>query len=220
MKILVIAAHPDDEVLGCGGLICKYSKKRAEIYTLILTKGILIRYKKGTKTNIEEAILKCAKILGVKKVFIKNLPVHELNVIPMPKLIAVLDEVINIVKPDIIFTHNQGDTNQDHRTVAEATLIAARPKVSFIKAIFSYEILSSTEWITSKNNIFIPNTFINIEKELKDKIKAFQCYKSEIEKWPHSRSEEGLKTLAEYRGMQSFQKLAEAFCLIRSTNDI
>lgn len=220
MKILIIAAHPDDEVLGCGGIIRKYSKNGVKVYTLILTTGLSIRYKDGVKTDIRKAVLNCADILGVTKTFIKELPVLGLDKIPLQKIVKEIEEVLNEIKPDIVFTHNKGDINQDHKIVTEATLIALRPKTKFVKAIYSYEIPSSTDWITDRENIFIPNKFIDIGKELKDKIKAFKCYKSEIEKWPHSRSEEGLKALAEYRGMQSFQKSAEAFCLIRSTNDI
>jgi N-acetylglucosamine malate deacetylase 1 len=215
MKILIIGAHPDDEVLGCGGTVRKYSKQGAEIYSLILTQGKKIRERDGVATDIVGASKKCAEILGIKKTFTRDMPVVGMDSIPLVGIVREIEQVINEVQPETVFTHHEGDTNQDHSAVARATSIATRPKVTCVRGVYAYEIPSSTDWITQKDNIFVPNVFVDIENEIQEKIDAFKQYHSEVEGWPHSRSEEGIKALAAYRGMQSFNKYAEAFHLIK-----
>lgn len=218
-KILVIAAHPDDEVLGCGGIIKKYSKIENKIFALILTNGATVRYNKKMEQTLQDNARECAKSLGIQEIYFKNLPEQKLDSIPLIDIVKEIEKIIEKVKPDIIYTHHKGDINQDHKAVFQATLIAARPKNKYIKEIYSYELPSSTEWGEPfLESIFIPNVFIDITNEIEKKIRAFKKYRSQVEKWPHPRSVQGIKTLAEYRGMQSNLPFAEAFILIRKIN--
>ncbi len=215
-KILVIAAHPDDEVLGCGGMMKKHSTRGDEVFVLILTNGSTVRYGDKMTETLQENAESCGKILGVKDTYFRNLPEQKLDGIPLLDIIQEIEKVIDEVKPDIIYTTHKGDINQDHRAVFEATMIAVRPVNKFVKEIYSYEIISSTEWGNPFEEIaFLPNVFMNIEQEVEDKISAFKKYESQVNQWPHSRSEKGVRTLAQYRGMQSNMPYAEAFVLIR-----
>jgi LmbE family N-acetylglucosaminyl deacetylase len=215
-KILIIGAHPDDEVLGCGGIIKKHASEKDKVFVLILTNGSSIRYVDEMEQTLQRNCQECSEILGAKEVFFENLPEQKLDAIPVINIVQKIEAIIKKVKPEIVYTHHQGDINQDHRTVFEATLIAARPNNSYVKAIYSYEIPSSTEWgSNSEKNIFIPNIFIDISKEIDEKIKAFKKYYSEVENWPHPRSDQGIRTLAQYRSSQCNKFYAEAFKLIR-----
>ena len=152
--------------------------------------------------------------LGIKNVIFKNFTCGKLSKYPITKIAEIVENEIAIFKPEVILTHSNFDVNVDHRTVYQACLQSTRPtSKKKIKALISFEILSSTEWKYSK--IFEPNLFINVEKEIKYKIKALKRYKSEIRKYPHPRSDEGVKSLARYRGMQSHYKFAEAFKIVR-----
>lgn len=218
-KILVIAAHPDDEVLGCGGIIKKHSNAGGKVFVLFLTNGSTIRYGKKMKKVLQNNAKECAKALGVQEIYFKDLPEQELDNIPLINIVKEIERIIEKVKPGIIYTHYKGDINQDHKAVSQATLIAARPKNQHVKEIYSYELLSSTEWSAPfQENIFMPNVFVDITKEIQEKIKAFKKYQSQIEKWPHPRSIEGIEVLARYRGMQANLLFAEAFLLIRKIN--
>lgn len=223
-KFLVIVAHPDDEVLGCGGFLKKFSKLRKNIRVIFLAEGSSCRFKNKSKykSEIEKEIEKrkkyaslALKDLGIKDFYFYDMPCGKLNSKPITEISKIVEVEIQKFKPDIILTHSNFDVNLDHRTIFQACLQSTRPtnKENIIKALISFEILSSTEWKYSK--IFEPNLFINIEKEIKYKIKALNRYKSEIGKYPHPRSAEGVKGLASYRGIQSHNKFAEAFKIIR-----
>ena len=132
-------------------------------------------------------------------------------------VIKPIEKIINSFKPDIIYTHHFGDLNKDHEIVNRAVMTATRPKPnSFVKKIYSFEVLSSTNWSINKPaSVFMPNYFLNISKFLKKKISLLSLYKSEIEKWPHTRSLKSVESLAKYRGSSVGVEAAEAFCLLR-----
>lgn len=216
MKILVVSPHPDDEVLGCGGVMKKYAEEGHEVYVLLLTDGSEIRYGDSMIEGLQKEARACGKILGVKEIFFRNLPEQKLDGIPLLDIIREVEAVVEKVKPEIVYTPHQGDINQDHGAVFEATMIAIRAINKDVKEIYSYETPSSTEWgVPRADRAFIPNVFVNIENQLEHKIKALNEYKSQIKKWPHSRSNEGVRTVAQYRGMQSHLPAAEAFMLMR-----
>lgn len=220
-KVLIVAAHPDDEVLGCGGTIAKLAESY-DIYTLILGEGITSREisdeEKGKELNeLKKQSDEANKILRVKKVFFENFPDNKFDTVPLLDIIKRIEDYISKIKPDIIYTHHYGDLNVDHRITFNAVLTACRPqKNSIVKRIYTFEVLSSTEWnYQTQGNIFIPNTYIDISKTIDKKLEAMQCYKSEIRDYPHPRSLEGMKILAQRRGLEVGLKFAEAFCLIR-----
>lgn len=220
MKILVIAPHPDDEVLGCGGTIRKYTKRREEVYLCIITKAYTPDWTKRFIRNRKKEITCANKILGIKKTFFLNLPTVKLDTLPQKELNDLISKCIGKVKPEILYIPHGGDLNKDHRLVFEAALVAARPKSSSpINKILAYETLSETEWGTplakDKGDIFIPNVYEDISGVLEDKLKAMSCYESELKEFPHPRSLEAITVLAKKRGSEAGLLMAEAFALIR-----
>ena len=221
-KILIIAAHPDDEVLGCGGTINKYSKLGYSIDILFVSDGENSRLSnKKKKQNIVNKrklmAIRSAKILGAKKPNFLSFPDQELDSLPLLKIIKEIEKYINLKKPNIIFTHTNACLNIDHKIVNNAVITACRPKsFEFVKKIYFFEILSSTEWNIKDNKLhFDPNFYVDISSNVKNKIKALKVYHNETRSWPHSRSYEGVNTLAKYRGMTVGIKFAEAFYLAR-----
>jgi len=215
MKILVITPHPDDEVLGCGGAIINHVKKGDEVYLCIATK---VYTPDWTEKFIKERVLeieKSNKILGIKKTFFLDFKTAQLDVVPQKELNEKISKVIEEVKPEIVYLPHKGDLHKDHRLVFYSSLVATRPGYNnYIKRVLSYEVLSETDW----GNVicpFLPNVYIDITESIEEKIKAMQAYKSEIRKYPHSRSLEMIKVLAQKRGAEAGLELAEAFLLIR-----
>jgi len=214
MKVLIIAPHPDDEVLGCGGTIAKHVKNGESVFLCIVTKAYLPDWSGEFIKNRPKEIEKAKKILGIKKTYYLNLPTAKIDTIPQKDLNEMISKVVDEVKPDIIYVPHKGDLNKDHRLIFEASLVAARPIKHKIKKILSYEVLSETEWGQIIEN-FNPNVYVNISSTFNKKIKAIKAYKSELKKSPHPRSIEIIESLAKKRGSEAGVKFAEAFILIR-----
>ena len=217
--ILILAAHPDDEILGCGGVIQKHVKAGDSVIVIIVTDGSSSQYPHD-KVKADERIQACKDanlFLGVSRVLFLNFPDMKLDSVSQIDINNKIAEVVNEVKPNVIYTHSKTDLNNDHRIVAQSSEIICRPGSSSIRKMYSYEVLSSTEW--SFNHVFQPNVFIDIESFIENKIEAFRFYKTEHRPYPHSRSFEGIQILAQYRGLQSGVKAAEAFKLIASYGD-
>ena len=215
-KILIIASHPDDEVLGCGGMISRYSKK-CEINVLFLSDGISSRERDNKKIKLRRnQSIKVSKILNFKILANGNFPDNQFDSVSTLEIAKFIEKHTQKIKPDYIFTHHLEDMNVDHQIASRATLIAHRTFKSSSKGIFFYETISNTEQYSSVlNKAFIPNIYINIKNHLKSKINAMKIYSEEFEKYPHPRSKEFIKTLAEYRGLCSGNQLAEAYHLFR-----
>jgi LmbE family N-acetylglucosaminyl deacetylase len=210
MNILVLAAHPDDEVLGMGGTIKKMSKKKNKIHLLVITEGASAQYNDSKMKQIrKESCKKSSKILGISSINFLDYPDMKLDTIPQLKINQDIEKEIRKRKPEIIYTTPNHDLNSDHRIVHDSTLVASRPQ-SGVKKILSYEIPGIV-----KKTIH-PNVFENIESELIYKLKAMRSYKSEIEKFPHPRSLKAIENLSIHRGIESGLKNAEAFQLLRN----
>ena len=210
MNILILAAHPDDEVLGMGGTIKKLSQKKNKIHLLVLTEGASSQYNDSKMKQVrKESCKKSSDILGISSVNFLDYPDMKLDTIPQLKINQEIEKEIKKRKPEIIYTTPNHDLNSDHRIAHESTLVAARPK-SGVKKILSYEIPG---FVKKPSH---PNVFENIESELTYKLKAMRCYKSEIEKFPHPRSIKSIENLSIQRGIESGLKNAEAFQLLKS----
>lgn len=213
MKVLVFAPHNDDEVLGVGGTLAKYSQMGYEVYVCEVTSSPNPERVK----KIQEEALEAHKLLGIKKTFFLGLPVVELRHVSTKEINADILEVVNEVKPNIAFIPHKGDMHTDHGEVATSALVALRPFDNpQLKTIYAYETLSETEWNTpTVDNAFIPNAYSEITKTIDIKLQAMSCFKSQIRKFPHPRSLEAIKSLAKFRGSTICVDYAESFMLIR-----
>lgn len=222
-KILVIAAHPDDEVLGCGATTAKHTLQGDEVYCLILGEGITSRYYRREEANEKELkqlrldAEQATSILGIKKVFFRDFPDNRFDTVPLLEIVKVIEEVKDEVKPDIIYTHHQGDLNIDHQITFKAMLTACRPtKDETVKEIYSFEVPSSTEW-TAPDAVtyFMPNVFVDIAQTFSKKVEALKAYKSESQEYPQPRSPEAVEIMAKRWGVNAGRELVEAFRLVR-----
>lgn len=216
MRILVVAAHPDDEVLGCGGTIASLSKEH-KIKVLILGEGVTSR--KGTDKEPElrelrKASQKANAILGTHEVSYHHFPDQRLDTVPFLEIVQTIEEHL-VFNPDTVFTHSVHDLNLDHTIVARAVLTATRPIASKnVKSVLSFEIPSSTEWAFGQNGSFQPNVYIDITETIGNKIAAMTEYVGEMRGFPHPRSKQGIRALAMYRGSAIGMGAAEAFELV------
>lgn len=222
-KLLVVAAHPDDEILGCGGTMALHSQRGDEVYVLILGEGVTSRDEKRDRkhrgkeiADLKSQVKAANKIVETKKTFLFDFPDNRFDSVPLLDIIKVIEKVKRNIKPDTVYTHHKGDLNIDHRVTFNAVMTACRPlKGESVKEIYSFEVPSSTEWSADSSKYFIPNYFVNIKETLEKKTNAMKAYTNEIRDFPHPRSERALEILACNRGISVGLKYAEAFEVIR-----
>lgn len=224
-KVLVIAAHPDDEVLGIGGTVAKLSAEGVECHLLIVTDGSSSQYRDSDHLHeiIEAKKLEtkgCADTLGFKSIHYGELPDMKLDKTPHVVINQVIEKVIDEVQPDTVFTHFWGDVNRDHQEVYNSTLVAVRPVMGqVVRELYCYRVPSSTEWTPDKaDTMFMPNYFVNIEKYAEQKYKAFACYSTELREYPHPRSIQYLRETDKAAGLRVGLLAAEEFVLLRKLN--
>ena len=221
-KILVIAPHADDEILGCGGTIAKFTKLGHQVFVIILTNASLGAPELFSNMEIKKIrneSLAANKIIGTKKLYFEDLPGLILNQIPLYKISNLIEKYIFNINPNLVFIPSNLDIHSDHKAVFNAAKIALRPnKKSKVEKILSYEVLSETEW--NENNIsFNPDYFVKLKKNFIDlKIKSFLKYKSQVKKSPHPRSKNGILNLSKLRGSQINEEFSEAFKVERIIN--
>jgi len=220
MKILVIAAHFDDEVYGCGGTIAKLANAGHEVHVCVLTDSCSTQYKEHADEMIAQKIAESREvngILGIKRTHAFDFPDMQLDTVPHVELNKAIEQCITEFKPEVVYTHHGGDVNKDHRLAFESTMVAVRPlEGSCVKRVLCYEVPSSTEWAAPiPGNTFIPNVFVDIWDVLMNKVDAIDTYRSELRKSPHPRSIDNVVYQAHYRGASVGLKAAESFMLIR-----
>ncbi len=214
-KILIVAAHPDDEVLGCFGSVAKMIAQGAEAYTLILGEGKTSRGEADKELEIlNKEFEEANKSIGIKGIFREHFPDNRFDCVDLLDIVKAVEMVKERVRPEIIFTHFENDLNIDHKITFQAVLTATRPLPNeCVKQIYSFEVLSSTEWNFRAG--FVGNVFFDISDTIEDKIKAMSCYQSELCRYPHPRSLEGIRLNAKAQGMRVGLEYAESFILIR-----
>lgn len=216
--ILVVAAHVDDEALGCGGTIARHAANGDEVHVIFMADGVASRDKpKGNELQLRnEAAERAAAILGVKAIYLQGLPDNCMDSLPLLDIVQPLEKLIDEICPDTIYTHHNGDLNIDHRITHQAVMTVCRPQPDyFVSEIYVFEVMSSTEWQSPGAPPFIPNVFVDIGKYIEVKKAALSEYAQEMRKTPHSRSIENLESLARYRGHSVGLSAAEAFMLVR-----
>jgi LmbE family N-acetylglucosaminyl deacetylase len=225
-KILIVASHPDDEILGCGGTIACLAQEGCEIYTLILGEGVTsrddkrdIKKRKEEIKKLKTQAKKANRILGVKEVSFGDFPDNRFDTVSLLDIVKSIEEIKVKIKPDVVFTHYEKDLNIDHQITYKAALTATRPiKGETVREAYSFEILSSTEWNYPLS--FSSNVFYDIKDTIDIKTKAMKIYKSELKNYPHPRSIRGIKLNAQNWGMKVGLEYAEAFKLVRKINEI
>ncbi len=217
MKVLVIAPHPDDEILGCGATMARFAKEGHEVYVAILTKAgpplfSVAQVEQGRK----EALL-AHHLLGVKETFFRDLPAAELDRVAHAEVNQVIGALIKEIQPEMVFIPFIGDIHLDHQSISLSSLVAMRPNQwAYPTKICAYETLSETNWnapfLTPR---FQPNLFIDVSEFLALKLQAFSLHQSQVKAFPHERSLKALEALAILRGSTVHRHAAEAFVVIR-----
>ena len=214
-KVLILSPHADDEILGCGGFISKFSKQNYHINVLVLTnanKGAPEIYSPKQIQKLRIEAKSANNFIGTKKLFFENLPAINLNNFPVYKITDLISRYLENIKPEIVLIPSINDIHDDHKIIFKSAKVSLRPnKITSIKKILSYEVLSETEW-NEEGKLFNPNYFVSLTKnDINRKVKAFLKYKSQIKKYPHPRSKEAIINLSKVRGSQSFTEFAEAY---------
>jgi LmbE family N-acetylglucosaminyl deacetylase len=219
-KTLVIVAHPDDEVLGCGGLIANLTSQGEQVRVIFMAEGTSCRYNKDSIQEIEiemehrnQCGIKAMDILKVSHYHFYNFPCGRLDKKPIIDIAKLIEKEISNYNPTTVLTHSRNDVHNDHKVVFRAVLQATRPVGNIVKNLLSFEILSSTEW--NYTETFKPNVLIDITSTINIKINAMHCYSTEQPQHPHPRSDQVIKSLATMRGSQSGVEYAEGFEVIR-----
>ena len=223
-RVLVVAAHPDDEVLGCGGTIARHADFGDEVQVLIVAEGSTSRQQERDRFQVRDELSALAQaaqvagsILGAAGVELLDLPDNRLDSLDRLDLIKQIEKRVELHHPDCVYVHHAGDVNVDHRRLHEAVVTACRPTPGhLVRRLLSFEVASSTEWQPPGSaQAFQPNWFVDISAQWERKYEALVAYASEMREWPHARSLEAVEHLARWRGAQVGIKAAEAFCLLR-----
>jgi LmbE family N-acetylglucosaminyl deacetylase len=217
-RILVVAAHSDDETLGAGGTIARLISEGSEVHCLFLTDGVSSRADAGPQASAsrEKSARKAMGILGVTEFSFLEFPDNMLDSQPLLSVARAVEESVKEIRPNIVFTHSLADLNVDHVVAARATLVATRPQDEFaVQEVLSFEVPSSSEWSFGSEQTFRPNVYYDVSEFLERKMGALHCYGEEIRPSPHARSEEKIRSLASYRGGAVGVQYAEAFQLLR-----
>lgn len=217
MKVLVIAPHPDDEVLGVGGTIAKYADSGNEVYVAIVTKGCKPVFSDESVEKVRTECIAADTLLGVKNTIFMDFPAAMIETVPRYELNEAFIKLIQDIKPQEVYIPHRGDMQIDHKMVVGAAMVALRPKYKHIpKRILSYETLSETGWdIPNSTNAFIPNVYNDISGFLNKKLSAMNLFASQLADFPNARSIDSIKALAIYRGTTVNLKAAESFEIIR-----
>ena len=219
MRILTIAAHPDDETLGAGGTMARLASQSHEVHVCILTEGVTARHHHVERQ--QECAIRACDVLGVSDVVFCGLPDQRLDSLPLLDIITPIEKCVAGIRPDLVLTHFSEDANQDHRIAFRATLVATRPMPgSCVTTVLCYETLSSTEWAPPfPGSVFSPNLFVEISSTLPVKLNAMRAYEQtfagEMRPFPHPRSYEALEACSRRHGATAGVTAAEAFMLVR-----
>jgi N-acetylglucosamine malate deacetylase 1 len=217
MNVLVISAHPDDELLGAGATLAKHAATGDTVRLAVMCEGISMRYHPERHAEVVRQSEKAAGILGVHQILHRDLPDQKLDTLSLADVTAEIESLVQEHRPDVVYTHFGGDINRDHQVLAEATLVATRPyAASFVREILMFETPSSTEWGSPVIlPAFQPHVFVDVAATLERKVEAFLCYTAEVRPWPHPRSARALRERASYWGSLVNLEAAEPFMVVR-----
>lgn len=214
---LVVAPHPDDEILGCGGTMARLAADGCAVTVAIVTKGMAPQFSEEFVLRVRNEAVAAHKLIGVEETRYLDLPAAALDTLPATRLNAEIAELVSEVQPETLFLPFVGDIHTDHQLTFLAAMVAARPRHDAVpRRIYAYETLSETNWYApGVTPAFIPNVFVDISATLATKLDAFRCFESQVKPFPDERSIEAISALATMRGASMYLKAAEAFMLVR-----
>jgi N-acetylglucosamine malate deacetylase 1 len=216
--VLVVAAHADDEALGCGGTIARHVEEGDTVHLVLMADGVHSR-RESSEVDLArrvEASKRAQSILGISFSQSLELPDNKMDSVPLLEIVQKLEPIVEEIQPSVVYTHHHGDLNIDHRLTHAAVMTACRPVPgSSVREIYGFEVLSSTEWATQKGSPFLPDYFVDITQQLRTKLGALEAYAEEMRKPPHSRSMAHAEVLAHHRGYSIGVDAAEAFEVYR-----
>jgi LmbE family N-acetylglucosaminyl deacetylase len=226
LNVLAVIAHPDDEVLGCGGTLLRLADAGHRIHTCVLCGNAEARHGRAALAAFREEVARAHAVLGIADSMAFEFENIRFNVVPHLEMVQAVEQAIAAFRPEWLFTHHPGDLNVDHRICYEATMAAARlPErgstdlpPSLIRRVYLMEILSSTDWTTSVDVPFQPNSHFDVSATFERKMRALECYAGALKEPPHPRSARNVEAHARYRGAQVGLEMAEAFHLVRDVN--
>jgi LmbE family N-acetylglucosaminyl deacetylase len=210
--VLAIAAHPDDEVLGCGGVLALHARREEPVTIVIACEGESLRYGPGG-VGQSSHIMQAAEKLGCSAVRHLRFPDQALDTLRLTDLIAPLEKIVREVRPRLVYCQYGGDVNRDHHILFQAILVATRPTETCIEGVYAFDTASSTEWAYPRT--FVPDTWVDISTTLDAKLAAMACYESELRPYPHPRSLQALEYRARAFGNQVCMEAAEVFMTVR-----
>jgi len=215
-RVLVVGAHPDDELLGLGGTLRRHVLRGDQVHVLCFCENMSLRYGSPQQAGFDTAeyAREAASVLGISEIKIIGFPDQRLDALPLIEVIGPIETAVREINPRYVYTHWSGDINQDHRVVHEASLIACRCKARSVDLLLAYETASETEYGVPYN--FSPNFFVDISETLPDKLAALSCYRSEIEPYPAPRSLKALEERARTWGQAAGMAAAEPFQILRA----
>ena len=213
-RVLVVAAHPDDEILGCGGVVALHAEAGAAVTSFIMCQGRPDETDPSQSGLVRDA-RNAARTLGVEDVRFGNMPDQKLDTLPLTSVITPLEALVDDVRPDVVYCQFGGDVNMDHRILFDALLVAIRPISSDVRAVLAFDTASSTEWAYPRS--FVPDTWVDISSVLDRKLAALACYASEMRDYPHPRSIDAVANKARAWGNQVAVDAAEVFVSVRRT---
>lgn len=219
-QVLVVAAHPDDEVLGCGGAIARHCADGDTVSVLILAQGVVSRGVVDQQAQLDQlqaAARRANDILGVQRLELDRFPDNEMDSVTLLSITKRIEAALAALRPEVVYTHHAGDVNIDHRRIHQAAVTACRPLPGqCVQQLLFFEVASSTEWQPPGSApAFLPNHFVDISTTLAKKLAALQAYECEMREFPHARSIEAVRHLACWRGATVGRDAAEAFVLGR-----
>lgn len=217
-RILVVAAHPDDEALGCGATLVCWADAGAHVEAVFMTDGESARaggrHRAGAR---REAAERAAAILGVADLAFHDFPDNRMDTVPLLDVVQAVESHVERVRPEVVLTHHTGDLNVDHERTAHATWTACRPLPgASVRELLAFEVLSSTDWGAPAAGRFAPQLYVDVTETFERKLRVLEAYESEMRAPPHARSIEAVQTLARYRGTSVGLELAEAFEIVRA----
>lgn len=211
-RVVVFTAHPNNELMGCGGTIALHARRGDQVTTVVACEGESLRLGSGAG-NIDAQTMSACRKLGVSDIRLLGFPDQRLDALPQTDLIRPLEQIVREVQPHLVYTQYGGDLNRDHEALFRAVLVAVRPIEESIEAVYSFDTASSTEWAFPR--AFTPDTWVDISTTLETKLEAMACYQSELRDYPHPRSLEALQHRAKAWGNQSCLDVAEVFMTVR-----